>query len=186
MARKATRRKRPLDAIPPTFEQTAHADYEEAPVTDKGQVVGRSYRKIRQLEALLKAKVIREEDAPYVHQYRHFADLVDRSPLKDSLNRTIRGAGEVADVPAAVVHAKQMIALCEAQAGALRDILRAVIVDDTSLREWAIWTHGAIDDCRIINGAKVCSIRPRQLAVDIARLEIMTACGFVRDALEGL
>lgn len=185
MARKATKRKvKPIDAMPPTPEQASRADYVPERETAAGQVGKVRWRKVRQLETLVKAGIIRKEDAPAVHRYRYFADMVERSSVKDSLNKAVGGSSGPVDVPKAVMHAKNMTSRCEAACGEIRDILHAVIVSDTSLREWAMERHGAIDDCRMIDGHMICGVRPRQLALDMARLEIMTACGFVRGVIE--
>jgi len=182
MARKAKRKQ--VDALAPTDAQMRHADYEIATTTERGQVVRTGYRRIRQLEFLTKKGLFSKREAAALFMYRHFADLIDKSLVRDSLSRDAGGPSGNGSKPPYVVHAEIAVGRYEASAGQLRDILHAVIVEDNSLSQWAIEKSGAIEDCEMRSGIRVCRLKPRQKALDLAQLEMKMAAGRVLAEVE--
>ena len=107
--------------------------------------------------------------------YRHHADIADRSPLRDSLDKQIRGNGTGPTVE--VVNAIRVRDDCERAAGSLKDILRAVVVYDWSLSAWAMQKGGAVEKeytrlNRKGEEVRVYEMRPRDYALKEANLEI--------------
>jgi hypothetical protein len=175
-----------VDAVAPTPEQQARGEYDLGDVIDrdgaKALRVGKAYRRVRMVELLQKRGAFSAEDAAALKHYRHHADMIDRSPVRDSLNQHRGGNG--AGPAFSLLVAEQVVRDVERAAGSLRDVLRAVVVDDVSLAQWAIRQAGAIDDCRTIKGVRVCRIRPRKYALESAELEIRMAACRVRGELD--
>lgn len=179
MTRKGRGAKKREEAVAPTDEQQERAGYELGDVIDRDGPraisVGKAYRKVRMVEFLQQKGILTAEQAGALKHYRHHADMVDRSPTRDSLNQQRGGSG---DGPAfSILVAERVVQDVERAAGSLCNALRAIVVNDVSLIQWAIDQAGGIDDCRTIRGARVCRIRPRKYALDAAELEIrMVAC----------
>lgn len=173
MAKKSAKR-RYADPVPPTPEQQERSGYVVHRMTERGQVTGERYQKVRQVEWLLSKDLVTPDEAKALIQYRTYADMLDKSPLRDSLDKSPRG-GEQGDIPPAVIHAGRMVGAYEQAIGSLVDLVRFVVVSDKSLSEWAIDKAGAIEDCTEKNGKRVCRLKPRQKAFAIAKLEIRMA-----------
>lgn len=164
-----------IEAVAPTPEQQAHSTYVVERESVAGVVGKEHYRKVRQLEALHASGVINDEQFKSLKHYRHHADVSDRSLTRDSLRSWLpRGSG--GDGPGQeVLHAIRVTADIENAAGCLVDILRAVVVDDQSLSQWAMKKFGAFEECYSVRGKTVCQLKPRRKALDIARLDFQMA-----------
>ena len=184
MSRRKALRRKPIDAVAPTDAQMAHADYELGKITERGQVIGTGYRRIRQLEYLTRKGLFNEKEVAALYMYRHFADLVDKSLVQDSLAKQLPGRSGRGEIPPYILDADRMVGRYEAAAQTLKDILRAVIVEDKSLSQWAIERAGAIEDCEMKGGVRVCRLKPRQKALAIAQLELKMAAGRVLAEVE--
>jgi len=73
--------------------------------------------------------------------YADQAQLAERSPLKDSLNRDRGGSGD-GELSASVVSAILETARIERDLAALRDIAQAVAVREITIAQWCIERHG--------------------------------------------
>lgn len=178
MAGKAGKAKK-IDAISPTPEQMARGEYELSDILDKqpnGRMlsIGKAYRKVPVIDTLHAKGMFSDKEHKALHYYRHHADVVSRSLIRDSLCKDRHG-GSGNGPTAAYITATEIVRDCERAAGQLVDILRAIVVEDVTLSQWAINQAGGIHDCEMKKGQKVCRIKPRQKALDIAKLEIRMA-----------
>lgn len=156
----------------PTFEQMSA--FEVVDIVDKGQngqsiEIGRAYRRRRMIEQLASQGMFTDEEARALRHYRHHADLIERSPMRDSLCLQ-RGGGNGPTIT--YLNAAFLVRQIEAAVGALVDIMRAIIVEDVSLSQWAIRRAGALEIRRQRKDSVVISLEPKQRAFAIAKLEI--------------
>lgn len=179
MGRKRKPGQRTIEGEAPPVEQIGAFTFEQ--LTERGQVIGKVYRRKPMIDVLKGKGVISEREWTALHHYRHHADIANRSLIRDSLNRQIRGGN--GDPTKKLMNALQIVRDCESAVGTLLDILRAVVVDDVSLSQWAIAKAGAVEQRRERAGKTVVSIEPRQKALAIARLEIKMAAGRVEAEL---
>jgi hypothetical protein len=175
-----------VDAISPTAEQSARGSYELGDVVDSAgggtRRIGKAYRRVRMVEQLQLKGYITAEEAKALRHYRHHADMADRSPVRDSLNQQRGGSGN--GPGGELLNAVRLVGACESAAGTCHRILRAVVVDDLSLTEWAMQVGGARDDCRMVRGERVCTVRPKVDALDAARQDIRIAAQRVMAELD--
>lgn len=175
MARRTRAKRKVVEVMAPTEAQMARDVFKLERQTERGQVGGEVYRKVRQLEHLLSADIITPDESKALSVYRMYADIAERSLTKDSLDKALpRGSGD-GTIPPSILNARRMAGIYEAAAGSLCDIMRAVIWEDRSLSQWAIDQAGGIEDCKIKDGVRVCRIKPHQKAFAIAKLEIRMA-----------
>lgn len=176
---KRTKKVEKIEAIEPTPEQLARDNYLFERETKAGQVARGHYRKVRQLETLTNAGLFTDAQAKALSQYRAWADLCDRSLIRDSSDRDTPGP-PAGDGPSnTLIDAKAEVAKREKAAGPLRDILRAVIVNDVSPAQWAMDKFGARNHCRNIRGVKICYPAAKDWAVKRAKDELRTAARLV-------
>lgn len=159
------------EQIPPAEQM---AEFVVVDIVDKGPngqsiEIGRAYRRRRMIEQLASQGMLTDEEAKALRHYRHHADLIERSPTRDSLCIQ-RGGGNGPTIT--YLNAAFLVRQVEAAAGALADLLRAVIVEDVSLSQWAIRRAGSLETRRERKGRIVTSIEPRQKALAIAKMEI--------------
>lgn len=192
MAGKSRRKPRAVndDMATPTPEQLAGARFDIDDVTDKrrggGTIsIGKAYRRRPMIDILFGQGVFNEPEFKALRHYRHHADMADRSPLRDSLRNLLRIAGAGMPPSHATLNAIRVRDDCERAAGSLRDILRAVVVDDVSLSQWAMSRFGSREKCREANGKRHCWLEPtRSDAVSMARVEIRIAAQRVQAELD--
>jgi hypothetical protein len=166
------------EIVGPTPEQMGVSNFRLEDVTDKRNgggtiTIGKAYRRRPMIETLYSQGLFSDSQYKALKHYRHHADMTDRSTVRDSLCTTRGGGGDGPSV--GLVNAVQVVGACEMAAGSLRDILRAVVVDDLSLSQWAITKAGAIEDCEMKKGQRVCRLKPRQKALAVAKMEIRIA-----------
>lgn len=172
----------------PTPEQASRAIYALDDIVDKrpggtNVTIGSAYRKQPMIDTLAAQGVFSDAEHKALKHYRHHADIADRSLLRDSLNRT--RSGGAGDGPTrTLLNAIEVTSLCEAAAGSLAPILRAVVVYDWSLSEWAMHRHGSLDDCQVKNGKRVCRPKPKARALAEARQDIIMAAKRVMAELD--
>ena len=180
MGRVRGKRKRAPEIIGPTPEQAARREYELTDVVDKQAdgrsiAIGKANTLVREIARLLNKGVISHAEYKALKHYQHHAEMVDRSLVRDSMANalcSIRGTSGGDGPGVAMLNASRVTADCERAAGSLVDILRAVVVNDYTLSQWAMERGGAIEDCTIRKGQRVCRLKPRQKALAIAKLEI--------------
>jgi hypothetical protein len=174
-------RKRPkIETMGPTAEQAGRNEYELGDVVDKrpggGSItVGKAFRRKPMIEILGAQSVFSDAELKALRHYRHHADIADRSPTRDSLDRQrLGGSGTGPTIE--MINAIRVRDDCERAAGSLLDILRAVVIDDVSLSQWAIAKHGALEKRRVRGqGKPVTTFEPKLGTVRVARLEIQMA-----------
>lgn len=163
-----------LEAIAPPKEQRARAEFAlERGGGKEGQKP--RYKRVRQLEALTNIGLFTPGQWKALSNYRANADMCDRTLLIDSLARLGPMAASGDGPSIAMLNAIRVTTDVERAAGSLQDILRAVIVEDMSLAEWAIAHGKSSERCREKNGKIVCRIEPTDRAFATAKLEIRMA-----------
>jgi hypothetical protein len=176
------------EIVPPTPELMARGGHELVEIVDRtpngrSVSIGKAFRRTRQVETLSAKGYFSEAEAKALKHYRHHADMTDRSPTKDSVAGLMMaglGRGEDWDTPMCVVHASRVAGECEAAAGSLRDILRAVIVNDVSLSEWASLVGGSYE---VVEKGRT-RMKPKRRMLEIAKLEIRMAAKRVQAELD--
>ena len=135
-----------LDATPQRLSRSG-SDVVPA-LRGRGEIMGNARRFVPAIDTLRKAGKLTDDEHAALGFYRNQVDTSERSPIKDSLNKD-RGGGEQW-MSAAVVSALLAVARIERDLGSLRDIARAVAVDDLSLSEWCVQRHGGREryDCK--------------------------------------
>jgi hypothetical protein len=171
------------DIIAPTREQMEGARFELEDVTDKRNgggtiAIGKAYRRKPMIDILYAAGLFSEPEYKALRHYRHHADLADRSLVRDSLCFQRGGNGMGPTVT--MLNAIRLVADIEAAAGRLRDILRAVVVEDVSLSQWAMSQAGAVEKVYHRKDRKgkivqVVELRAKEPALKSAHLEIKIA-----------
>lgn len=141
---------------------------------DKGERMAKVRRLVPPIDTLLANGRITEEEHRALTYYRDQADMANRSPLKDSLNKSVSG-GDGEHLSAAVTSAMLATSRIERDMGQLSDIARAVAVEDLSLNQWCIRKHGGREryDGK---GRFICMVPIREVAnVKIAMMELRMA-----------
>lgn len=174
------------DIMAPTPEQQREGGFVVQDVTDKRRgggtiTIGKAYCRRRQVEQLSASGLFTDEEAKALRHYRHHADLIERSPTRDSLCLQRGGSGNGRTIT--FLNAAFLVGQVEAAVGSLADILRAVVVEDVSLSQWAIRRSGGIDTRRERKGRVVTAIEPKQKALAIAKLEMKLAAQRVASEL---
>lgn len=121
------------------------------------------------IDRLLSIGKLTEDEHRALTYYRDQADTANKSPIKDSLNKTVSGGGEHG-LSAAVVSAMLATARMERDMGQLSDIARAVAVDDMTISQWCIRKHGSREryDGK---GRFVCYVPLRE--VEVTKIAVM-------------
>jgi len=179
--RKAEKR---IDAIPPTREQELQAEYRLEPITERGQVIGTAYRRRAMIDILHERGFLDEPLYKALKHYRHHADIADKSPIRDSLTNWMPKASGGTGPGIELLNAIRVRDDCERAAMGLVDILRAVVVDDMSLSQWAMHRHGAREHCKMKGQKRVCVMAPTDKALKEARIEIRIVAGRVKGELD--
>lgn len=185
MGRRTNRARKIIDIMAPPLEQMRDGAFAEQDIVDRrpggAQVtIGRAYRRRPQIDVLAAQGLFNADELKALHHYRHHADLIERSPTRDSLC-LMRGHGNGPTISA--LNAAFIVREIESAVGALVDILRAVVVDDVSLSQWAIRRAGALEIRRQRQGRIVTLLEPRQRALAIAKLEMKMAAQRVTSEL---
>lgn len=183
MGRRAAKQKR-IDATPPTPEQEAGAEFRLEPVTERGQVIGTAYRRRPMIDILFERGIFDEPHYKALKHYRHHADIADKSPIRDSLTNWMPKAAGGTGPGIELLNAMRVRDDCERAAGSLYDILRAVVVSDMSLSQWAMGKHGASERCRTKGQRVICVMEPTDKAMKVARYEIVIAAQRVKAELD--
>jgi hypothetical protein len=189
MARKRNTARRAPQIAGPTPERLVHGGIELVDVVDKQSngrtiVIGKANRFVPMIDTLKRQEVISPAEHKALAHYRHHADLADKSPTKDSLNRQ-RFGGSGNGPTHEILHAQRVRDLCEGAAGSLRDILRAVVIEDQSLSQWAIQRFGGKEQTRQRGAKTETTVEPSRLSVSMCKLELRAAARRVQEALDG-
>ena len=178
------------ELVSPTPEQMQHGAFTIEKVVDRTEsgsldLKGIAYRRRPMIDILAEQGILSEAEHKALHHYRHHADIVDKSPLKDSIRKLLsRGGGSNDHGPTrAYLNAAYVVNQCEKAVGSLLDIFRAVVVYDKSLSQWVIDNGAWREHCRMKNGVRVCRIEALDYHVKVARVEIKVAAGRVEAKL---
>jgi len=130
---KNNRKKKPKtdDRIPPTVEQMRRAEFHSA---------GMAYKRIAVIDTMLTRKQITDREYLVLDYYRQQASIADSSPVKSCIDFSVTGGDMGAS--AAITSAILETARIERDLGSLRQLARAVAVNDISLTEYCIEKHG--------------------------------------------
>jgi hypothetical protein len=185
----SNRRNKPkpkLEVVPPTDAQMVSATFDLQDITERrgssSIAIGKAYKRRPMIDILFAADVLDREQYKALRHYRHHADLADCSLVRDSLclQRGGRGSGPTIST----LNAIALVRDCERAAGSLADMLRAIVVYDMSLSQWAIGRAGSIEERYERRGKSVCQIKPRRSALLAAKLEIRIAAQRVQAELD--
>lgn len=133
MANKSKRKRRPaIHVEAPTEEQLGRSEFRRA---NHGH-----YRKIPVIDTMLARDQITPQEHALLGYYRDMASLADKSPLKSCIDFSVKG-GDIGP-SAAITSAILETARIERDLGSLRELARAVAVDDKSIDEWCIAKYG--------------------------------------------
>jgi hypothetical protein len=179
--------KKAAEIAAPPAEQMREGAFTVQDIMDKRRgggiiAIGKAYRRKPMIDVLAGQGVFTPEEHKALRHYRHHADIADRSPTRDSLCLQRGGNGDGPTIT--TLNAVRLVADVEAAAGSLANILRAIVVDDLSLSQWAITRHGGLDKSRLRKGKEQRTVEPRDEAVKIARMEIRIAAQRVQAELD--
>ncbi|MDR6850344.1 hypothetical protein [Sphingomonas sp. BE137] len=135
----------------------------------KGERMAKVRRLVPPIDSLLAAGKLTEDEHRALAYYRDQADTANKSPIKDSLNKSVSGS-DGHGLGAAVVSAILATSRIERDMGQLSDIARAVAVDDMSIAQWCIRKHGGREryDGK---GRFVCVVPLRE--VEVTKIAVM-------------
>ena len=174
------------DIAEPTPEQMHGGVFELQDVIERSPrgmiAIGKAWCRVPMIKVLFAARVLSYDEFRALKHYRHHADMADHSPIRDSLNIQRGGGGN--GLAFSRLHAQRVRDDCERSAGQLADILRAVVIYDLSLNQWAIRRGGSIERRRVRKGRPVVDIEARPDALEVARLEIRMAAQRVMAELD--
>lgn len=176
MARTKRKAKIVIDIVEPTAEQMDRDEYELSPITERGQVIGAAFKKRRQLERLFQADVITPSEYGALLHYRNFADMADKSPVKDSLDRNMPQAASSGELPAYILDARFKTGKYESAAGSLWQFLRDIVVNDMTLTRWVIEnvrSYEAFEKGRMILKARPDDVEIAKLGMRIVARRVM-------------
>lgn len=161
---KRNRKKKPeaVTIIGPTPEQAEKAQYQRA---------GLAYRRVPVIDDLAAQHKLTTRQFAALARYRDVAVAEERSPLRDSLDKAEQGRGSGEHLPPSALRIAMELARLERALGSLRDIARAVAVDDNTLAQWAMLKSGAQEVTR----RGVVMFEPTKAAAKIAWMDIRMA-----------
>ena len=183
--------KRPKnEVLAPPPEQMKAGEFELQEIVDRSPsgrmlAIGKAYRRRPMVAILYEQGLFSQAEYKALRHYRHHADIADRSPLRDSITTLMRVAGGTGAGPSVeMLNAIRVRDDCERAAGSLRDILRAIVVDDLSLSQWAMSKAGATERCEQRKGRRICWMVPSKKALAVAKLEITIVARRVQAELD--
>lgn len=187
MGRSAAKRSikiKAADRSPPavTFETDATpqrlamvASRAEEALRMKGERMAKVRRLVPPIDTLLaNDKITRDEHAALTY-YRDQAHTAEKSPVRDSLDKSVRGGSGEFGLPAAIISAVLATSRMERDMGSVADIARFIAVDDRSVNEWCRRKYGEREryDGK---GRFVCMVPLREVeSVKLAILELRMA-----------
>lgn len=154
--------------IEPVAEHLNHGQYARVIIPSEGV----RWRRVPVIDVLLKAKLLTDREYEMLAYYRDQACLAEKSPVRSCCDNSPRGgSGPGVAILSAAIETGRI----ERDLGALRDIARAIAVDDRSLAQWCIDKHGGRE--RYNDKGKFVAVVPinekRHMA--LARMELRMA-----------
>lgn len=181
--RKQAKRPAPISDTAPTPEQMNAGEFRQGGnmATSLTERAGLAYRRIPVIDTLWNSGQLTEGEYAALAHYRNQAsqaedDVASQSTLSAD---KIMGGSHGGYIPAMLIATPAIIETgrIEADLGSLRDIARAIAVDDYSLSQWCIGKHGGRE--KYDSSGKIVAIVPAgdKRNVELARLELKTAAG---------
>lgn len=166
---KAKKRRNKIEAryVRPTEERERH---------NHTRAAGAARRIVPMIEILHNRGDLDEDQYRALAYYRDQASIADKSPVRSCCDDTPRGGyGPGVSIMSAILETGRI----ERDLGTLRDITRAIAVDDWSLSRWCIEKHGGRE--RYDSKGKLIAIVPvnEKQVVHTARLELRYAAGMI-------
>ena len=175
MGAKTKRRKAPVEQMDgPTPEQLANGNYGRELQPDHKVA---PIKRIPAIVTLASTGKITQRQYLALNRYREIAINCDYSPIEDSVGKLSKvrgGNGGMGHAPFAT-RAEIELQWLEQELGALRDIARAIAVDDMTPSQWAMKQSGSIERTRGIIPKIVTWFEPRRKALGVAMVEIRIA-----------
>lgn len=169
---KAKKKPKIAETLAPTPEQIG-AFVETWQTADGNRA--QAYRRIPVIDTLSQTGKLTPRQFNGLARYRDVAIAEERSPMRDSLDKALHGRSQGLGIPASALRTAIELGRLERELGALRDIARAVAVDDTTPSQWAMQQSGSVERSRA-NGPKVVTwFEPRRAALKLAMLEVRFA-----------
>jgi hypothetical protein len=161
-----------IDATPERLQHNAIA----TEVTGQGKSLSVTRRIVPAIDMLVKQDIITQKEWEMLDYYRSQALRADRSPAKCVLDRSV-GGNDGGEPGVELMSAMLETGRIERDLGELRDIARAVAVDDITLARWCIHKHGGRErydgQGDFVAVVPICEKRHMKLA----RLELKHAAG---------
>lgn len=132
MAKKRKARKQLKHLLQPLPEQAAKRDIISH---------GLAKRFADVLSTMLKRGQLSDYEYAKLQFYQTKANLIERSPSRDSLDRTIRG-GDIGPSEA-ILRLKQEVAIMDRDLGSLAPLVAFITVQNESLTQWCIQQYGS-------------------------------------------
>lgn len=130
MAKRKPKRPDPIQIETATPEQQGKGEFRR---------IGMHYRRVPVIETLYAEGKINHREYEALDYYGSQASLADKSPVKSCCDDSPGGgAGPGVGITSAMLETGRM----EREMGCLRDIARAVVVDNWTLEQWCIHKHG--------------------------------------------
>lgn len=161
--RKPKKKVDPVVIAGPTPEQVSKGTFQRA---------GIAYRRVPVIDTLFSEHKLTMRQFKALARYRDVAIADERSPLRDSLDKAEHGAGGAGEhLPPSALRTAIELGRLERALGSLRDVARAIAVDDMTLTAWAAQRYGS----RAIERKGVVQFEPKGAAVNIAWVDIRMA-----------
>jgi hypothetical protein len=154
-----------VEVIAPTPEQLGGGEFHRG---NHGH-----YRRVPVIDTMLKRDQITPQEHLMLSYYRDQASLAEKSEVKSCLDFSVKG-GDMGP-PAAITSALLETARIERDLGSLRQIARAVVVEDKSIAQWCIEQFGGRE--RYGKDGRFVAIVPvnESKAVQMATMELRMA-----------
>lgn len=164
-----------VDLAAPTPEQFERGAYERATL---------AYRRVPVIETLRTTGKLNQRQFDGLARYRDIGIKCERSEIMDSCQRLLHVAGNDGDGPShSSVRALIELGWLERELRALRDIARAIAIEDMTVSAWAMKIGGSVMRERTVHGATIRTYEPRRKFMDSAMIEIRSAGDWLADAI---
>lgn len=134
--------KKRFKGVAPVEEQARRYSYELETITERGQVVGRVYRRRPLFETMLARGEISRSEAQALRYYRERYELSHFSLVRSCLNQRF-GSGHAGGTSPLSLRAAREVGLMEAAAGLFLPAFRKVAIEDMSFNRIAIDRYGS-------------------------------------------
>ena len=163
MAKAKRKKPEPIQIAQPTDEQWAHGEYRR---------VGMSFRRVPVIETLHADHKLTSRQFNGLARYRDLAIAEDRSLIEDSVGKMMRGAQGGGDGQSlSALRVAIELGRLERALGSLRNVARAIAVEDQTISAWAMAQHGSIERTR----GNVVKFEPSKTAFNEGWIEIRMA-----------